>query len=90
MLSDDSEPTTELTIVDLIRYGLEHADRNLPCKVQPTISKAILCNNDIFLLFMQILCVLASAMMLIKSNKMGGLGWIMGKTGIFKVRFEAG
>ncbi|GAB4841460.1 hypothetical protein Ancab_022176 [Ancistrocladus abbreviatus] len=31
-ISEDSEPSTELVIVDMIRHCLEHADRNLPCK----------------------------------------------------------
>ncbi|XP_071738086.1 uncharacterized protein [Rutidosis leptorrhynchoides] len=38
-IPDDDEPTTELTIVDLLRYALEHADRNLPCKVRSTFNK---------------------------------------------------
>lgn len=38
-IPDDCEPTTELTIVDLVRYGLQHSDRNLPRKSRPTISK---------------------------------------------------
>ncbi|KAI3749672.1 hypothetical protein L2E82_20288 [Cichorium intybus] len=50
-IPDDNEPTTELTIVDLLRYALEHADRNLPCKSRPLISKARRCNNH-FSLFL--------------------------------------
>ncbi|KAI3506933.1 hypothetical protein L1887_21589 [Cichorium endivia] len=38
-IPDDNEPTTELTIVDLLRYALEHADRNLTCKSRPLINK---------------------------------------------------
>ncbi|KAK1437387.1 hypothetical protein QVD17_03178 [Tagetes erecta] len=38
-IPDNCEPRTELAIVDLVRYALEHADRNLPCKSQPTFSK---------------------------------------------------
>ncbi|KAI3678678.1 hypothetical protein L6452_37979 [Arctium lappa] len=29
---DNYEQTTDLTLVDMVRYALEHADRNLPCK----------------------------------------------------------
>lgn len=29
---DNREQTTDLTLVDMVRYALEHADRNLPCK----------------------------------------------------------
>ncbi|MFS7954014.1 putative GTP binding domain, P-loop containing nucleoside triphosphate hydrolase [Helianthus anomalus] len=36
---DNCEPTTELTVIDLVRYALEHADRNLPCKSRLAISK---------------------------------------------------
>ncbi|KAF5798489.1 hypothetical protein HanXRQr2_Chr07g0293491 [Helianthus annuus] len=36
---DNCELTTELTIIDLVRYALEHADRNLPCKSRLAISK---------------------------------------------------
>lgn len=38
-IPDNNEVTTELTIVDLLRYALEHADRNLPFKSQPRINK---------------------------------------------------
>ncbi|KNA20712.1 hypothetical protein SOVF_050010 [Spinacia oleracea] len=31
-IPDNSDPTSELTIVDMIRYSLEHADKNIPCK----------------------------------------------------------
>ncbi|XP_076925580.1 uncharacterized protein LOC143588474 [Bidens hawaiensis] len=37
-IPDNREPTTDLTIVDLVRYALEHADRNLPRKSRPTIN----------------------------------------------------
>jgi len=30
--TDNSESSTELTIVDMIKYSLEHADKNLPCR----------------------------------------------------------
>ncbi|XP_024982057.1 uncharacterized protein LOC112518554 [Cynara cardunculus var. scolymus] len=36
---DNSERTTDLTIIDMVRYALEHADRNLPCKGEPLIFK---------------------------------------------------
>lgn len=31
-IPENSDPSTELTIVDMIRYSLEYADKNLPCK----------------------------------------------------------
>lgn len=48
-IPDNNEVTTELTIVDLLRYALEHADRNLPFKSQPRINKARLCNKSIMI-----------------------------------------
>lgn len=68
MLSDNCEPTTELAIIDLVRYALEHADRNLPRKSPPRIriSKARACNNhkvSIFFISLayipRLLCVFA-------------------------------
>ncbi|KAD4584373.1 hypothetical protein E3N88_21974 [Mikania micrantha] len=38
-IPDDCEPITEVAIVDLVRYALEHADRNLPFKSRSMISK---------------------------------------------------
>ncbi|KAL4558548.1 hypothetical protein LXL04_036749 [Taraxacum kok-saghyz] len=38
-IPDNFDPTTELTIVDLLRYALEHADRNLPVKSRHLITK---------------------------------------------------
>ncbi|KAK9733961.1 hypothetical protein RND81_04G103900 [Saponaria officinalis] len=31
-IPDNSDPLTELTIVDMIRYSLEHADKHMPCR----------------------------------------------------------
>lgn len=30
MLVESCDPVTELTIIDMLRYSLEHADKNLP------------------------------------------------------------
>ncbi|KAL2933454.1 hypothetical protein RDABS01_016573 [Bienertia sinuspersici] len=32
-IPDNSDPSSNLMIVDMIRYSLEHADKNMPCKV---------------------------------------------------------
>lgn len=32
MLTESCDKATELAIVDMLRYSLEHADRNLPVK----------------------------------------------------------
>lgn len=32
ILVDNCDAATELTIIDLIRYSLEHADKNLPSR----------------------------------------------------------
>nr|XP_043635906.1 uncharacterized protein LOC122607050 isoform X2 [Erigeron canadensis] len=45
-IADDCEQTTELACVDLVRYVLEHADRNLPPKSPSAFNKARWCNND--------------------------------------------
>ncbi|KAK9050661.1 hypothetical protein SSX86_030369, partial [Deinandra increscens subsp. villosa] len=39
-IPDNCDPRTEVTIVDLVCYALEQADRNLPCKSRSMISKA--------------------------------------------------
>ncbi|KAK1437386.1 hypothetical protein QVD17_03177 [Tagetes erecta] len=46
-IPDNCEPTTELAIVDLVRFALEHADRNFPRKsrLRRRISNARACNN---------------------------------------------
>lgn len=31
-LTDNSDPTNEVMLVDMIRYSLEHADKNIACK----------------------------------------------------------
>lgn len=32
LFAENSDPTSELAIVDMIRYALEHADKYIPCK----------------------------------------------------------
>lgn len=32
MLAESSDPVTESTIIDMLRYSLEHAEKNLPHK----------------------------------------------------------
>ncbi|XP_076901218.1 uncharacterized protein LOC143555575 [Bidens hawaiensis] len=59
-IPDNCEPTTDLTIVDLVRYALEHADRNLPCKSRPAINK-----GSTMLLWTHLLLLLAVGIFLL-------------------------
>ncbi|GKE16936.1 hypothetical protein Tco_1424513, partial [Tanacetum coccineum] len=70
-IPDDCEPTTELTIVDMVRYALEHADRNLPRKTQPKISKARKIYGSNIQLWTCLLLLLAAGMFIFRAHHQG-------------------
>nr|GEU76654.1 GTP binding domain, P-loop containing nucleoside triphosphate hydrolase [Tanacetum cinerariifolium] len=70
-IPDDCEPTTELTIVDMVRYALEHADRNLPRKTRPKISKARKIYGSNIQLWTCLLVLLAVGMFIFTVHQQG-------------------
>ncbi|PWA57642.1 GTP binding domain, P-loop containing nucleoside triphosphate hydrolase [Artemisia annua] len=70
-IPDNCEPATELAIVDMVRYALEHADMNLPRQTRPKITKARMIYGYNIQLWTCLLLLLAAGMFIFTAHLPG-------------------